>query len=163
MGGGEIVKQLTAVKKNKRKKKIIKLRNFANCEIIELGVAVQGGRGGQVAWYGFKELRVELQLDWNNGNKSLALTNSSHRQRLNVSASASRYIFTRISITNKIRLWFHELDEMLPDWSAMKTMKTNEDITQLGLRSFAVLFTIVLFVCIFWRFQKSPRDLLTEL
>lgn len=52
LGNGEkIVKQLTAVKK-KNEKKIIKLRNFANCEIIELGVAVQGGsnteRGGQV-------------------------------------------------------------------------------------------------------------------
>lgn len=38
--------------KEKNEKKIIKLRNFANCEIIELGVAVQGGsnteRGGQV-------------------------------------------------------------------------------------------------------------------
>lgn len=45
LGNGEkIVKQLTAVKKKKKnEKKIIKLRNFANCEIIELGVAVQGG------------------------------------------------------------------------------------------------------------------------
>lgn len=53
LGNGEkIVKQLTAVKKKKNEKKIIKLRNFANCEIIELGVAVQGGsnteRGEQV-------------------------------------------------------------------------------------------------------------------
>lgn len=47
-------KLLSSLQRSKKKneKKIIKLRNFANCEIIELGVAVQGGsnteRGGQV-------------------------------------------------------------------------------------------------------------------
>lgn len=47
-------KLLSSLQRSKKKneKKIIKLRNFANCEIIELGVAVQRGsnteRGGQV-------------------------------------------------------------------------------------------------------------------
>lgn len=47
-------KLLSSLQRSKKKneKKIIKLRNFANCEIIELGVAVQGvsntERGGQV-------------------------------------------------------------------------------------------------------------------
>lgn len=40
--GGKLLSSLQRSKK--RKKKIIKLRNFANCEIIELGVAVQRGK-----------------------------------------------------------------------------------------------------------------------
>lgn len=37
-------KLLSSLQRSKKKrKKIIKLRNFANCEIIELGVAVHGG------------------------------------------------------------------------------------------------------------------------
>lgn len=70
--GGKLLSSLQRSKKKERRK-------LLNCAILPIAKSLnwawqcKEGRErerGQVAWYGFNELRVELELDWNNGNKS---------------------------------------------------------------------------------------------